>query len=129
MRTQLRTKVLHSQNSSSKGPQTKKQTSTQIRKKLVLPLLLFSLIWGLPLASAWGLINDSKITISSATDVTNKRQALIQFIWGSAGFPRNKLPSLITPNVCRLPAGSQLPAKDVCDFAPNLSNLARVDEI
>ena len=116
--------VLPSQNCSSKGCQIEMQAPTHIRI-----FLLVSLIWGLPLVSAWGLINDSKITISSATDVTNKRQALIQFIWGSAGFPSNKLPSLVTTNVCRLPAGNQLPAKDVCDFVTNLSNLARVDEI
>src|SRR5262249_17467096 len=59
----------------------------------------------------------------------NKRQALIQFIWGSAGFPSNKLPSAKTINVCSLPRANQPPANDVCGFVNNLSNLGRVDEI
>jgi hypothetical protein len=74
-------------------------------------------------------VDDRQITISSATDVSNKRQRLIQFIWGSAGFPSDKLPSSRTLDVCSLPRGNQSPANDVCGFVNNLSNLERVDEI
>jgi hypothetical protein len=84
-------------------------------KNLVLALLIASVIWFVSLAPVYALINDAQITISSPTDISNKRQALIQFIWGSAGFPINKLPSSVAINI---------PAP-----VSNLSNLERVDEI
>jgi hypothetical protein len=58
---------------------------------------------------------DDRTILSSSTDVSNKRQALIQFIWGSAGFPGDKLPSEVKTNV-------------VSPFG-ELNNLERVDEI
>jgi len=98
-------------------------------KKLPVTLLMASAICLVSPTPVRALIDDSQITISSATDVSNKRQALIQFIWGSDGFPSNKLPSSITIDVCGLPRGNQPPANDVCGFVNNLSNLERVDEI
>lgn len=84
-------------------------------RSLVLALLMAPVIWFGSLAPVYALVNDSQITIGSTTDVANKRQALIQFIWGSTGFPSTKLPSSVTIGVPS-PVG-------------NLSNLQRVDEI
>jgi hypothetical protein len=94
-----------------------------------LALLMGLVIWFVSPAPVRALVDDRQITISSATDVSNKRQRLIQFIWGSAGFPSDKLPSSRTLDVCSLPRGNQSPANDVCGFVNNLSNLERVDEI
>jgi hypothetical protein len=94
-----------------------------------LALLMGLVIWFVSPAPVYALVDDRQITISSPTDISNKRQALIQFIWGSPGFPSTKLPSSVIKNVCSLPRGNNPPAKDVCDFVNNLSNLKRVDEI
>src|SRR5690242_1539086 len=59
------------------------------------------------------LVDDRRITIASAADADARRQALIQFIWGSSGFPASKLPSSVDRNVAS-------PVQD-------LGNLARVD--
>lgn len=92
------------------------KTLTQfISTASVQAMLMISIIWFVPPAPVFALIKDSQITISSPTDVRNKRQALIRFIWGSAGFPRNKLPSSVAINI---------PSP-----VNNLSNLQRVDEI
>jgi len=77
----------------------------------VFPVLAFA-------ASAVGapeLVDDHAITIATVRDVTHKRQALIQYIWGSAGFPDQRLPSAVTTNV---PSPVQ-----------HLTRLARVDEL
>ena len=82
------------------------QVATVLKGKKLAPALLMGLvIWFVSPTPVCALVDDRQITISSATDVSNKRQALIQFIWGSAGFPSNKLPSSEYNNVCRLPAG------------------------
>src|SRR5262245_233877 len=44
------------------------------------------------LAQGSGLIDDRVITIKVGKDVAAKRQQLINFIWGSAGMPTNRLP-------------------------------------
>ena len=64
--------------------------------------------------SAYGFVDDRQITINSHTDVSSKRQALINFIWGASGFPSNKMPS-VTKNVNSPVAG--------------LNNLLRVDKL
>jgi hypothetical protein len=46
------------------------------------------------LAQGNGLIDDRVITIKVAKDVTKKRQQLINFIWGAAGMPTNRLPAV-----------------------------------
>jgi hypothetical protein len=96
---------------------------------LARALLMASAIWFGSPAPVRALVDDRQITISSATDLSNKRQALIRFVWGSAGFPSDKLPSSRTLDVCGLPRGNQPPASDVCSFVNNLNNLRRVDEI
>jgi len=93
-----------------------------------LALLMGLVIWFVSPAPAYAL-DDRQITVRTATDVSNKRQALIDFIWGSDGFPSNNSPS-VTKNVCSLPQANNPPADDVCGgFVSNLSNLKRVDEI
>lgn len=62
------------------------------------------------------LIDDRQITITTAADVTNRRQALINFIWGGVGFPSNKLPTSVTLDV-------KSPVRDVDNL------LERVDKL
>jgi hypothetical protein len=45
------------------------------------------------------LVDDRKITIRTAADVSAKRSALIRYVWGPAGFPARKLPVLVQRNV------------------------------
>jgi hypothetical protein len=59
------------------------------------------------------LVDDRAITIHSAREVTAKRQALIQYLWGKEGLP-TRLPDKILTNI---PSPVQ-----------HLTNLARVDE-
>src|SRR4051812_34695198 len=61
------------------------------------------------------LLDDHLITINSPASIATKRDALIQFIWGSDGFPGGKLPSSVTKNV-QNPVAS-------------LNNLERVDQL
>jgi len=61
------------------------------------------------------LINDSHITIRNKAALLEKRQALVRFVWGAAGFPADKLPTSIERNV-RSPVRK-------------LSNLNRVDAL
>ncbi|MGH7957551.1 MAG: hypothetical protein ACREH8_11150 [Opitutaceae bacterium] len=92
-----------------------------IRSSRFCPLVL--LILGLSAGRGYGatpetappkLIDDRAITIHSARDVAAKRQALIHYIWGKDGFPQQRLPDAVVPNV---PTPVQ-----------HLSQLARVDE-
>jgi hypothetical protein len=64
--------------------------------------------------AAHAVVDDHQITITTTADVTNKRQALIDFIWGAHGFPSNKMPQ-VTRNV-ESPVGG-------------LNNLLRVDRL
>jgi len=50
-------------------------------------------------ADCHALINDNHITIRNEEDLLKKRQALIRFVWGTAGFPADKLPASIERNV------------------------------
>lgn len=59
------------------------------------------------------LLDDRAITIHSARDAIAKRSALIQYIWGSEGFPTRRLPTVVT---------------DVVSPVQHLDHLARVDE-
>jgi hypothetical protein len=61
------------------------------------------------------LINDRQITIHSVRDVDAKRKALIQYLWGDAGFPDKRLPDTVITNVTS-------PVKQ-------LDHLVRVDEL
>ena len=59
------------------------------------------------------LIDDRAITIHSAREVAEKRRALIQYLWGTEGFPSRRLPNILT---------------NVASPVKQLSDLARVDE-
>lgn len=85
--------------------------------KITLRLFRFSLLVSFFFLSglAYALVDDHLITITTAADITNKRQALINFIWGAGGFPSNKLPSSVVLNVASPVSG--------------LNNLLRVDQI
>src|SRR5260370_23758776 len=73
-------------------------------------VLSFFLLWGV----AYGLVEDHQIRIHTAADVANKRQSLINFVWGAGGFPSG-VPSSVTLNVPS-PVGG-------------LNNLLRVDQL
>lgn len=60
------------------------------------------------------LLDDRAITVHSAREVATKRQALIRYLWGANGFPKQRLPEVIVTNV---PSPVQ-----------HLGQLARVDE-
>ena len=78
-------------------------------------LAVLSVALAVNTVSAATLIDDRAITIATARDVTNKRRALIQHVWGAEGFPDRRLPSSITTNV-------PSPVR-------HLTRLARVDEL
>ncbi|MSU34150.1 MAG: hypothetical protein EXS36_03380 [Pedosphaera sp.] len=59
------------------------------------------------------LLDDHAITIHTPRDVAKKRQALIQYLWGSEGFPDHRLPTVVT---------------NVASPVLHLDHLARVDE-
>src|SRR5215510_1758332 len=61
------------------------------------------------------LVNDREITLHSARETSEKRRALIKYIWGADGFPDRRLPTTIKTNVTS-------PVKQ-------LSHLSRVDEL
>jgi hypothetical protein len=45
------------------------------------------------------LVDDRAITIRSARDVEEKRRVLIQYIWGTNGFPAQRLPDVVRTSV------------------------------
>jgi hypothetical protein len=65
--------------------------------------------------SSGQLLDDRQITIASARDVKQRRQALIHYIWGAQGWPTAMMPSRVVTNVAS-------PVR-------HLTNLARVDEL
>ena len=61
-----------------------------------LPAVLFALFVTGTLAEvlrAAELINDRAIMVHTAREATEKRRALIQYLWGDAGFPTSSIPS------------------------------------
>src|SRR5256885_13959807 len=60
------------------------------------------------------LVDDRAITIHSAQELNQKREALIEYLWGKQGFPKTRLPDVVRTNVAS-------PVKQ-------LDHLARVDE-
>jgi hypothetical protein len=60
------------------------------------------------------LIDDRAVTVHSAREVAEKRRALVQYIWGSEGFPDHRLPEVVLTNVA--------------SPVQRLGSLARVDE-
>jgi hypothetical protein len=82
---------------------------------MVRPNALFLLaLFAGHIASAQ-LIDDRAITVHSAREVTAKRRALVEYIWGKDGFPNRRLPDVVVTNV-------PSPVKQ-------LGQLARVDEL
>lgn len=61
------------------------------------------------------LLDDRAINIASEREALSKRRALIEYIWGPAGFPRQRLPDWVQTNIAS-------PVKA-------LTHLARVDEL
>ena len=61
------------------------------------------------------LVRDRAITVHSARQAAEKRRALVQYIWGSEGFPERKRPTAILTNVT--------------SPVSRLDHLARVDEL
>jgi pimeloyl-ACP methyl ester carboxylesterase len=88
-----------------------------MNSRYVLELAVIVILVGfiVALRTARALVDDSHITITSSADITTKRQALIHFIWGEAGFPSGKLPSEVQDNVT--------------SPIPNLNNLERVTNL
>lgn len=78
----------------------------------LLAILVIAVFAG-PVQSAQ-LIDDRAITIHSAREVAEKRRALIQYLWGSEGFPDRRLPNVVLTNVA--------------SPVQHLTHLARVDE-
>jgi hypothetical protein len=82
------------------------------------PLCLLATV-GLGLVAGQGhtaqLLDDRAITVHSAREVTEKRRALVHYLWGAEGFPARRLPDVVLTNVAS-------PVKQ-------LTNLARVDEL
>lgn len=77
-------------------------------------LLLLGLSISRAYCAAPMLHDDRAITIHSSREFTAKRRALIQYIWGTNGFPKRRLPEIVLANV-------PSPVKQ-------LGQLARVDE-
>lgn len=84
-------------------------------QQLLLGVALTLLLLNLAYPRTGGLVNDRNITINVPADVVEKRQQLVDFIWGIAGFPADKLPSEVQV--------------DVISPLSNLNNLERVDNL
>src|SRR5436309_1888695 len=77
-------------------------------------LLCLSLLLAAKSAPSAPLTDDHAITIHSQRDISAKRRALIQYLWGHDGLPAKRMPDLIRTNITS-------PVKQ-------LEQLARVDE-
>jgi hypothetical protein len=79
---------------------------------VLLALLTVSLL--APRGRSAELFDDRAITVHSGSQASEKRQALIRYLWGESGWPGQRLPDAVLTNV-------PCPVKQ-------LTNLARVDE-
>jgi hypothetical protein len=72
------------------------------------------------------LIDDRAITVHSAREIAAKRRALIQYLWGTEGFPERRLPNVITNVAAPVKQLSRLSRVDEfrIDMAPGLQGLA-----
>jgi hypothetical protein len=61
------------------------------------------------------LIDDRAITLHSAADVFARRRLLVEYLWGTAGFPDRRLPDTV--------------ARGIASPVKQLAALARVDEL
>ena len=81
--------------------------------RIISQLVLFSILTSA--VSAFDLLDDRNVTITSAADIAAKRQAQINYIWGPSGFPSDKMPQVLV-------RGDVSPVGD-------LPNLERVDTL
>ena len=70
------------------------------------PLRCFLLVFGLAglLSPGAGsvraaLVDDHEITLHTRREIEARRQSLVEFIWGSDGFPRRRQPDLVVTNI------------------------------
>lgn len=63
------------------------------------PSVLILLAAVLCSSAAAQLVDDRNITIASGTDVTAKRAAIVDYIWGTEGFPAAEQPTSVAPNI------------------------------
>jgi hypothetical protein len=73
------------------------------------------------------LIDDRAIAIHNARDVTAKRRALIEYLWGKDGFPKSRRPDGVTTNVpspVRQLSGLRRVDEFRIDLAPGLQGVA-----
>jgi hypothetical protein len=73
------------------------------------------------------LLDDRALTIRSARDIEERRRALIQYVWGDAGFPSRRWPDTIVRDVaCPVKQVTHLARVDEfrIDLAPGLQGLA-----
>lgn len=83
-----------------------------------IPVLLLAAVLAgsvAPVATAATLLDDRQIRIQSPADASRLRRALIDYVWGPAGFPYRRLPDSLRTNI-------PSPVRD-------LKSLARVDEL
>lgn len=86
----------------------------QVRFRSFLQVGIFILCLSANRVQTAQLVDDRAVTIHSAREVAEKRRALIQFLWGSEGFPTRRLPDVVLTNVV--------------SPVTQLTHLARVDE-
>lgn len=83
----------------------------------ISPALLLSVVGVLastvPVARAVDLVEDRKITLRSATDVAERRNVLLQHIWGGEGFP-TRLPEVVA---------------NIANPIPSVTGFSRVEEL
>jgi hypothetical protein len=72
-------------------------------------------------------IDDRAITVTTTREIAEKRRAIIQYLWGTEGFPARRLPTAVLTNVAS-PVQSLTHLKRVdelrIDMAPGLQGLA-----
>lgn len=91
------------------------------------PAMIAVLLFSAATAECASLIDDRQITIQSASDVKEKRRQLIQYIWGAAGWPKERLPTSVkTLSQSPVKALDELQRVDELrfDLAPGLEGLA-----
>jgi hypothetical protein len=72
------------------------------------------------------LVDDRTITVHSASDIAERRKALIQYLWGSNGFPRRLPDKTVTNIACPVKQLEHLERVDELriNMAPGLEGLA-----
>jgi len=82
-------------------------------RRILLPLTVLT-IFTLP-SIGQNLVNDREITIRTPKDIAAKRQALIEYVWGSDGMPARRMPNWVI--------------KDDISPISGLADLERVDTL